>query len=176
LKSETDDIKWYKSLTVRVWLRRRSDHNTCTSTRSLGAAGTNVGKNTLQSNSVLRWEPGGEGTSSTLLDVLRRGKSKGSSEEDGESREETHDEDDSAVDDMFVQAEGWLIYVHPILSAGSALDDLDVCMNNIFGPSLQTEPRVRQGDNRLELCWSFLEHVRFSWSYPSVHIHSGTTR
>ena len=98
--------KCQMSLTIRVRLRRRSNHNTCTSTRSLGAAGTNVVKNTLQSNSVLRREPGSEGTCSTLLDVLGRGKSKGSSKENGESGEETHDEENSAVDDMFVQAEG----------------------------------------------------------------------
>jgi hypothetical protein len=99
-------------LTVRVCLGRRSNHNTCTGARSLGAAGTDVGKNTLQSNSVLRREPGSEGTSSTLLDVLGRGKSKGSSKENGESGEETHDEENSDVDDMFVQAEGCLIYVY----------------------------------------------------------------
>jgi hypothetical protein len=44
--------------------------------------------------------------SSTLLDVLGRGKSKSSSKENGESGEETHDEENSDVDDIFVQAEG----------------------------------------------------------------------
>lgn len=99
-------MRRYELLTVGVRLRRRSNHNTCTSTRSLGAAGTNIVKNTLQSNSILRREPGSEGTCSTLLNILGRGQSKGSSKEHGKSGEETHDGENSAVDDVLVQAGG----------------------------------------------------------------------
>jgi hypothetical protein len=98
-------IRCYESLTVRVGLRRRSNHNTSTSTRSLGATGTDVVEDPLQSNSVLRREPRGERTSSTLLNVLGRGKSESSSKEHRKGGKETHDEKSCAVDDGFVQTE-----------------------------------------------------------------------
>ncbi|KAH0356770.1 hypothetical protein KCU81_g154, partial [Aureobasidium melanogenum] len=67
--------------------------------RSLGAACADVVEDALQSNSVLRREPGRERASSTLLNVLRRRESESSSEEQRKSGKETHDGKNRAVDD-----------------------------------------------------------------------------